>query len=179
MKKIIVTTLLAISTFATAGEPIITFAGKQITPQDTRATLIAKLGKPESGDASYSYWSKPNYSISASYGQQGVSKFGLSQLNNNPSTTSIKTRGITITIGKDTMKTTIHKFKEGCSDILDTQYNHMYTFRVMDGRYHNLNVQMSSEYVKKSKAASMNRPIFSVGWDEEYSTPSEGCNYGL
>ncbi|AXQ21257.1 hypothetical protein BEN71_03750 [Acinetobacter wuhouensis] len=179
MKKLLCVALLAVSTLTIASEPVITFAGKQITPKDNQTTLIAKLGKPTSGNTTYSYWEKPNYSISASYGQRGLSKFGISQMNNKPSTTSIKTRGQTITIGKDTLKTAIGKLKEGCFDILDTQYNSTYSFRVMDGSLHNLNVQMSSEYVKKNKATSMNRPVFSLGWDEEYSTPSEGCNYGL
>lgn len=66
MKKLLCVALLAVSTLTIASEPVITFAGKQITPKDNRTTLIAKLGKPTSGNTTYSYWEKPNYSISAS-----------------------------------------------------------------------------------------------------------------
>lgn len=175
MKKIMITTLLFTSTFAVASEPIITYAGKQITPRDTRATLIAKLGKPESGDASYSYWSKPNYSISASYEKTGLSKFGLSQMNNKPSTTSIKFQGKTITIGKDTLKTAENKLGNGCFDLLDTQYNQSYSFIVYGDSF---NIKLDSEYVKKGKVASMNRPVFAISWDDTYIDTSHGCNYG-
>ena len=178
MKKLLCVALLAVSTLTIASEPVITFAGKQITPKDNRTTLIAKLGKPTSGNTTYSYWSKPNYSISASYGQRGLSKFGISQLNNKPSTTFIKTRGQTITIGKDTLKTAEKKLGKGCFNILDTQYNQNYSFFITDGVNGEVFVKFDSEYVKKNKAASMNRPVFSLGWDEEYSTPSEGCNHG-
>ena len=178
MKKLLCVALLAVSTLTIASEPVITFAGKQITPKDNRTTLIAKLGKPTSGNTTYSYWSKPNYSISASYGQRGLSKFGISQLNNKPSTTFIKTRGQTITIGKDTLKTAEKKLGKGCFNILDTQYNQKYSFFITDGLNEEIFVKFDSEYVKNSKTASMNRPVFAIDWDYEHMDMSEGCNYG-
>ncbi|MDN5476613.1 hypothetical protein [Acinetobacter guillouiae] len=178
MKKIMIATLLLTSTFAVASEPIITYAGKQITPRDTRSTLIAKLGKPTNGDSSYSYWEKPNYSISASYGKTGLSEFGLSQMNNKPSTTSIKVRGKNITIGKDTLKTAENKLGKGCFDLVDTQFNQAYTFYIISGVKEDLYIKFDAEYVKKSKNASMNRPVFSIKWNYEHTFPSQGCNYG-
>ena len=178
MKKLLCVTLLAVSTLTIASEPVITFAGKQITHKDNRATLIAKLGKPTSGNTTYSYWEKPNYSISASYGQRGLSKFGISQMNNKPSTTSIKTRGQIITIGKDTLKTAEKKLGKGCFNILDTQYNKKYSFFITDGLNEEIFVKFDSEYVKNSKIASMNRPVFAIDWDYEHMDMSEGCNHG-
>ena len=178
MKKLLCVALLAVSTLTIASEPVITFAGKQITPKDNRATLIAKLGKPTSGNTTYSYWEKPNYSISASYGQRGLSKFGISQMNNKPSTTSIKTRGQIITIGKDTLKTAEKKLGKGCFNILDTQYNKKYSFFITDGLNEEIFVKFDSEYVKNSKIASMNRPVFAIDWDYEHMDMSEGCNHG-
>ena len=47
MKKLIITSLLTslFTTSAFAGLPSITFEGKKITVEDTRASLIKKLGE--------------------------------------------------------------------------------------------------------------------------------------
>ena len=99
-------------------------------------------------------------------------------MNNKPSTTTIKTRGQIITIGKDTLKTAEKKLGKGCFNILDTQYNKKYSFFITDGLNEEIFVKFDSEYVKNSKIASMNRPVFAIDWDYEHMDMSEGCNHG-
>lgn len=177
MKKLMITPLLAISTFATAGMPSLTFEGKKITVEDTRASLIKKLGKPTSGDVSYSYWEKPNYSISASYDQYGLQNFGISQLRTTPTTNIIQVNGAKIYLGKDSLKSAVAKLKKGCFDLLDTKFNSNYSFIVRDGAEGEINVGLTAEYVNNSKTASLNKPIHGIVFSYDELDESEGCNY--
>lgn len=177
MKKLMITPLLAISTFATAGMPSLTFEGKKITVEDTRASLIKKLGKPTSGDVSYSHWEKPNYSISASYDQYGLQNFGISQLRTTPTTNIIQVNGAKIYLGKDSLKSAVAKLKKGCFDLLDTKFNSNYSFIVRDGAEGEINVGLTAEYVNNSKTASLNKPIHGIVLSYDELDTSEGCNY--
>ena len=177
MKKLMITPLLAISTFATAGMPSRTFEGKKITVEDTRASLIKKLGKPTSGDVSYSHWEKPNYSISASYDQYGLQNFGISQLRTTPTTNIIQVNGAKIYLGKDSLKSAVAKLKKGCFDLLDTKFNSNYSFIVHDGAEGEINVGLTAEYVNNSKTASLNKPIHGIVFSYDELDESEGCNY--
>lgn len=172
-----ITPLLAISTFATAGMPSLTFEGKKITVEDTRASLIKKLGKPTSGDVSYSHWEKPNYSISASYDQYGLQNFGISQLRTTPTTNIIQVNGAKIYLGKDSLKSAVAKLKKGCFDLLDTKFNSNYSFIVRDGAEGEINVGLTAEYVNNSKTASLNKPIHGIVFSYDELDESEGCNY--
>lgn len=177
MKKLMITPLLVISTFATADMPSITFEGKKITVEDNRASLIKKLGKPTSGDVSYSHWEKPNYSISASYDQYGLQNFGISQLRTTPTTNIIQVNGAKIYLGKDSLKSAVAKLKKGCFDLLDTKFNSNYSFIVRDGAEGEINVGLTAEYVNNSKTASLNKPIHGVVFSYDELDESEGCNY--
>ena len=57
MKKIVIAALFtACTTSVFAEHAVVSFAGKKVTVEDTRASLIKKLGKPQYGDNSYSQW---------------------------------------------------------------------------------------------------------------------------
>ncbi|MDH2018889.1 hypothetical protein N5J44_06180 [Acinetobacter ursingii] len=176
MKKIILLTLLTCCSTAFAEPPQIIFKGKSIVPTDNRASLIKKLGQPSSGDQTYSYWDQPNYSISASYNQQGLKEFGLAQMNSVPTNVQLKAKGQTITLGKDTINTAVKKFKHGCFDVLDTKFNKHYTFFSPVGEGSNIYVVMTAEYTGK-KSSSANKPIFGLTFTSEQPEASEGCNY--
>ena len=81
MKKFIVAALVTVcTTSAFANHAVVSFAGKKVTVEDTRASLIKKLGKPQYGDNSYSQWTVNGLSIYANYNQYGVNNFSVSQL---------------------------------------------------------------------------------------------------
>lgn len=179
MKKLIIAALLtACTTAAFANDlPSIIFEGKVISPTDTRASLTKKLGKPKTGNQTYSHWEKSNYSMSASYSKDGLEDFGISQLKTTPANVQLKVNGQTITMGKDTINTAIKKLKYGCFDIVDTQFNNNYSFIASSGFYDDYRIVMDAEYVGGSKSKSANQPIFGFKMTTEAVDASEGCNY--
>lgn len=179
MKKLIITSLLtsAFSASTLAGMPSFTFEGKKITVEDTRASLIKKLGKPTNGNSTYSNWDKANYSISAEYDQYGLKRFSIDQLHTTPTTNIIQVNGTKFYLGKDSLKSAVSKLKQGCFDILDTKFNSNYSFIVRDGAEGEINVGLKAEYVNQSKAASLNKPIYGIVFSYDELDANEGCNY--
>ena len=181
MKKVVASLMLSglmltCATSVFADFPKIIFEGKTIGPTDTRTSLIKKFGKPTSGDKTYSYWDKPNFSMSASYDQYGVKEFGIAQLKSVPSNVQLKVNEQTITLGKDTINSAIKKFKYGCFDILDTKFNSNYSLSIAAGEEGEMNVVMDAEYTGK-KSTSANKPIFGFKFNTNEPDKSEGCNY--
>ena len=62
-KTILLASLFVITTSAFADHAVVSFAGKKVTVEDTRASLIKKLGKPESGGTNYGTWTINGLSI--------------------------------------------------------------------------------------------------------------------
>ena len=179
MKKLIITSLLTsvFSASALAGMPSLTFEGKKITVEDTRASLIKKLGKPTDGNNTYSYWNKSNYSISASYDQYGLKHFSIDQLRTTPSVNIIQVNGTKFYLGKDSLKSAVAKLKQGCFNLLNTKFNSDYSFIVRDGAEGEINVELKAEYVNQNKSASLNKPIYGVVFSYDELDSSDGCNY--
>lgn len=177
MKKLIITSLLTslFTTSAFAGLPSITFEGKKITVEDTRASLIKKLGKPTDGNNTYSHWEKSNYSISASYSQYGLKNFSIDQLRTTPTANLIVVGDTKLYLGQDSLKSAVAKLKHGCFDLVDTKFDSTYSFIVRDGAEGEINVGLKAEYVNNSKAASLNKPIYGVVFSYDELDASEGC----
>lgn len=179
MKKLIITSL-STSLFAAsafAGMPSITFEGKKITVEDTRSSLIKKLGKPTNGNSTYSYWKKSNYSISASYEQYGLRYFSIDQLRAAPTANIIQVNETKFRLGKDSLKSVVAKLKQGCFNLDDTRSNSTYSFIVRDGAEGEINVGLKAEYVNNNKATFLNQPIYGVVFSYDELHASEGCNY--
>lgn len=179
MKKLLITSFLALlfSASTIAGMPSITFEGKKITLEDTRASLIKKLGKPKSGNNTYSYWAKPNYSISATYSNYGLESFSVDQMRTTPTTNFIQVHDTKFYLGKTTLKSVVTQLKHGCFDLLDTRFNSNYSFIVRDGAEGEINVGLKTEYTNNSKSASLNKPIHGIALSYDELDTSEGCNY--
>lgn len=174
MKKMMIAALV-LPVFAHAGLPSVTFEGKKITVEDTRATLIKKLGKPADGTKDYSHWQKSNYAISASYDQYGLRTFEINQLRPAPGNNAIVVNGKTFYLGKDSLKTAVGKLRQGCFDVMDAKFSSTYSFIVRDGAEGEINVGLKTEYVNNSKTASLNQPIQGVVFSYDELDASEGC----
>jgi hypothetical protein len=132
MKKIVIATLFtACTTSVFAEHAVVSFAGKKVTVEDTRASLIKKLGKPQYGDNSYSQWTVNGLSIYANYNQYGVNNFSVSQLKPTPVTVNVD--GKVITLGKDSLRSTAAKIKSGCYDYTDGKQGSSYSYAVLSG----------------------------------------------
>ena len=132
MKKFIVAALVTVcTTSAFANHAVVSFAGKKVTVEDTRASLIKKLGKPQYGDNSYSQWTVNGLSIYANYNQYRVNNFSVSQLKPTPITVNVD--GKVITLGKDSLRSIAAKIKSGCYDYTDGKQGSSYSYAVLSG----------------------------------------------
>ena len=132
MKKLIIAiSLTACATSAFADHAVISFAGKKVTVEDTRNSLIKKLGKPQYGDKDYSQWTVNGLSIYANYTQYGLNSFSVSQLKPTPVTVNVD--GKVITLGKDSLRSIAAKIKSGCYDYTDGKQGSSYSYAVLSG----------------------------------------------
>ena len=187
MKKLLITALVAASTTSTFAIDYMQINGKKITMNDTRSTLIQKLGKPESGTSSNSRWNIENLNIYAEYNKNALADFSVWAVNNKPSGNYININGKNIYLGKDTIKTATTKLKYGCFGFNILSFKPYYSLTPRATEYKPYNITLTSigedGIVKdfddqKGIKALANIPVSGFKFSITDPDMSQGCNYG-
>jgi hypothetical protein len=167
MKKFIIAALLTVSstmTFA-AEQASVNVNGKKITVDDTRASLIKKLGKPASGSNAYSNWMVNGLSIYAGYNQYGVNELNIVKLNSTP--VSVTIDGKTITLGKDSIRSAAGKIKAGCYNFDEGRQGSTYSYITRAGAEGEYDIAFDTESDASDLKTIANQPIngLRIGYD--------------
>lgn len=174
MKKIVIAVILiACATPAFADHAVVSFAGKKVTVEDTRASLIKKLGKPEYGDNKSSQWTINGLSIYANYSPYGLNEFNITQLKSTPVVVSVD--GKTITLGKDSIRSAVSKIKSGCYNLDEGKQGSTYSYIIhagAEGEYQVAFETTDDDFNLKSK---IKNPINGVRFSYTNIDANKGC----
>lgn len=174
MKKLITALLLSASATSAFAADQMTVSGKKVTMSDTRATLIQKFGKPESGTAQFSNWTLGNLSIYASHPSKGLSQFSVTQTGRKSGSPVITTGGKTLQLGKDTIRTATDKLKHGCFSFDEGRQGSTYSMALQPaGQKYYIILETTGDAYDVRTMAGM--PITGFTFTKENPESSEGC----
>jgi hypothetical protein len=172
-KTILLASLFVITTSAFADHAVVSFAGKKVTVEDTRASLIKKLGKPAYGDNKYSSWTINGLSIYANYSPYGLKSFGINQ--DKPTPVTVNIDGKIITLGKDSLASTVSKLKHGCYGSMFGRQASTYQFAVSSGAEGEYQVIFETISDGNNEKEIRKEPITGVSLDYDEFDANGGC----
>ncbi len=174
MKKLIIAALLTVSsTVAFADHAIVTINGKKITVEDTQSSLIKKLGKPTSGSKAYNNWTVNGLSIYAGYSPYGLNELNIVQLK--PNSVKVTLDGKSITLGKDSIRSTSTKIKQGCYNLDEGRQGNTYSYITRAGAEGEYEVAFDTESDASDLKTITNQPITGLRIGYDGFDANKGC----
>ena len=172
-KTILLASLFVITTSAFANHAVVSFAGKKVTVEDTRASLIKKFGKPSYGDNKYSQWTINGLSIYAGYSPYGLNEFNITQDKSTPVTVNVD--GKVITLGKDSIRSTASKIKSGCYNYDEGRQGSTYSYITHAGAEGEYQVAFDTTDDDFNLKTKTNRPVNGLRISYEGFETNKGC----
>ena len=179
MKKIIIAALLTACTTTAFAEPddFAMINGKKVTINDTKKSLIQKLGKPTKDDSGYTTWTIPQNSlISVNWDGSTIANLGVTSVNPKITNNCINTAGKTLCLNKDTVNTAVAKVTRGCFDKMTIEGETTYDMFISSHNEGNWYQSKISTTGKGGIATVRNLKIDSFNFGSAVQQ-TDNCNY--